>query len=84
MANVVFCPAADVDLLVIWDFIARDNSDAADNYLRWLADKLKLLATQPFMGKAREDLRPGLRSFVVGNHIILEGRQNIETLFSEG
>ncbi len=70
MPTVVIRPAADVDLLLIWDFIARDNPSAADNYLRWLADRFDLLATQPLMGKAREELKPKLRSFVVGRHII--------------
>ncbi|CAN5479562.1 hypothetical protein BH24DEI1_BH24DEI1_07390 [soil metagenome] len=97
MPTVVIRPAADVDLLLIWDFIARDNPSAADNYLRWLADRFDLLATQPLMGKAREELKPKLRSFVVGRHIIfympfeegiavervLAGPQDSESIFAE-
>ena len=67
---VVIRPSADVDLLLIWDFIARADFNAADDYLRWLAEEFDLLATQPFMGRARDELKPRLRSFVVGNYII--------------
>lgn len=93
MPTVIRRPAADVDLLLIWDFIAQDSPNAADQYLRWLADRLELLATQPFMGKARDELKPQLRSFIIGNYIVfyipledgvaiervLEGHQDINT-----
>lgn len=96
MPSVIIRPAADVDLLLIWDFIAHDNPSAADHYLRWLADKADLLATQPFMGKARDELKLNLHSFVVGRHIIfyipvedgiaiervLAGHQDIESIFA--
>ncbi len=70
MPTVIFRPAADVDLLLIWDFIAQDSPSAADQYLRWLASRLELLATQPFMGKARDELKPQLRSFVIGRFVV--------------
>ena len=93
MPSVVIRPAADVDLLLIWDFIARNSPDAADNYLRWLSGKFDLLATQPLMGRARDELKPKLRSFVIGSYIVfylpieggvavervLEGRQDINS-----
>ena len=97
MPNVVIRPAAEVDLLLIWDFIARNDADAADNYLRWLSSKFDLLATQPLMGKARGELKPKLRSLVAGTYIVfylptedgvaiervLEGHQDINPeLFS--
>ena len=63
MPRVILRPAAEVDLLLIWDFIARDGSVAADNYIKWLTDKLDVLATQPYMGRARDELKPKLRNF---------------------
>ena len=95
MPRVVLRPATEVDLLLIWDFIAQDSSVAADNYIRWLTDKLDMLATQPYMGRARDELKPNLRSFTAGNHIafyypledgiaierILDGRQDIRAIF---
>lgn len=96
MPTVIIRPAADVDLLLIWDFIARDNPNAADNYLRWLSEKFDLLASQPLMGRSRDELGPKLRSFPAGRHLIfyqpqedgvavervLEGRQDVESIFS--
>ena len=70
MSTVVIRPAADVDLLLIWDFIARNDASAADNYLRWISGKFDLLATRPLMGRARDELKPKLRSFVVGNYVV--------------
>ena len=35
MSTVVIRPAADVDLLLIWDFIARNDASAADSYSRY-------------------------------------------------
>ena len=70
MPTIVIRPTADVDLLLIWDFIARNDASAADNYLRWMSSKFDLLATQPLMGRARDELKPKLRSFVVGNYVV--------------
>ena len=47
MPTVVIRPAADVDLLLIWDFIARDNFSAADNYLRLLAGIAGIIWFEP-------------------------------------
>ena len=96
MPRVILRPAAEVDLLLIWDFIARDGSVAADNYVKWLTDKLDVLVTQPYMGRARGELKPKLRSFTAGNHIafyypledgvaverILDGRQDIRAILA--
>lgn len=61
---------AQADLDEIWDYIAEDNATAADRLLGKLHEKLLLLATQPLIGQAREELRPNLRSFSVGKYVI--------------
>lgn len=70
MATVQKHPKADEDLFEIWDFIALDSVDAADAWIDKLDAQFTLLATQPLMGKAREELAAGLRSFPYGRYVI--------------
>jgi toxin ParE1/3/4 len=58
------------DLDEIWLYIAHDNPDAADKYIRAIVSRFVTLASMPQMGRERPELSPGLRSFVVGHHVI--------------
>jgi toxin ParE1/3/4 len=58
------------DLDEIWLYIALDNPDAADKYIRVIVSRFSTLASMPQMGRERSELSPGLRSFVVGHHVI--------------
>lgn len=70
MARVSRRPLAAADLLDIWDHIAEDSLDEADRWVDRLEEKLDLLATQPLMGRSREELAPGLRSFPFRRYVI--------------
>ena len=59
---------ADVD--EIWLFIAQDDPHAADRFHDILLSKFAMLGKQPLIGRERDDLSPGLRSFAVGNYVI--------------
>jgi len=62
-------PEADLDLDGIWFYVATksDSTDIADRLVDSITDRFFLLASQPYLGRARnEDLRAGLRSFPVG------------------
>ena len=72
MARVTRRPLAAADILDIWDHIAEDSLDQADRWVDNLDEKLKLIATQPFMGRAREELATDVRSFPFGRYIICE------------
>jgi toxin ParE1/3/4 len=61
---------AEQDLLEIWNYIARDNPDAADRFVDLLVQKCEFLADSPEIGRRREELSPRLRSFPVGRYII--------------
>ena len=61
---------AEDDLDEIWYYIAQNNPAAADRLIDTFHDKFSLLATQPLIGQARDELRPHLRSFTVGNYVI--------------
>ena len=70
MARVHRSNLAEGDLVEIWLFIAKDSPDAADRFLDLLAQKCELLAESPEMGRRRNELSPGLRSFPVGRYVI--------------
>mgnify|MGYP006381028261 CR=1 FL=1 len=63
-------PLAAEDIAGIWDHIADDSLRAADRWVDRLDAQLCLLATQPLMGRARDELSPGLRSFPFGRYVI--------------
>ena len=62
--------AARSDLDEIWFYIAQDNVDAADKFIHAVVSRFPRLATMPELGRRREELSPGLRSFPVGHYII--------------
>lgn len=70
MARVTRRPLAAADILDIWDHIAEDSLDQADRWIDKLDEKFGILATQPLMGRAREELAADLRSFPFGRYVI--------------
>lgn len=70
MAQVHRRALAFSDLAEIWSFIADDSVANADRFLALLDDKLNRLATQPLMGRSRDELMPGLRSFLFRRFIV--------------
>lgn len=93
-------PRAESDLDDIWYFLATQSSsvDVADRVVDSITARFVLLARQPYIGRRRdEDLRPGIRTFAVGDYVIayrvdrddvlilrvLRGSRDIEALFRE-
>ena len=67
-------PEAEADLDNIWYHVARESGslEIADRLIDFLTDRFFLLASHPYAGRRRDDdLRPGLRSFPVGNYVII-------------
>ena len=97
MPRVVRRPLAAADILDIWDRIAEDSVAAADRWVDKLDEKLHLIATQPLMGRARDELLANLRSFPFGRYVIfylpledgidvvrlLHSARDIDTFFGE-
>jgi toxin ParE1/3/4 len=95
MARVTRRPQAEADILEIWDYIAEDSVVDADRWLDRLDEKLALWATQPLMGRARDELAPGIRSLALGRYVVffeplqdgidvvrvLHGSRDIDTTF---
>jgi toxin ParE1/3/4 len=67
-------PEAETDLDDIWYYIAKESSsiEIADRLIDSITARFFLLTTYPHVGRRRdEDLRPGLRSFPVGEYVII-------------
>jgi toxin ParE1/3/4 len=87
-------PQARLELSSIWNYIVTESGNlaAADGVIDAITARFYLLSQYPRMGRARDDLRPGLRSFAVGQYVIVytiededveilhvfHGRQDIE------
>ena len=95
MTAYVVTPLAQADLDGIWDHVAADNPTAADRLLERFQETFAILARHPSIGQARDELRPGLRSFSVRNYVVyfqfvedrlrvvrvLHGARDVATLF---
>ena len=66
-------PSADLDLDDIWYYVATESgsADRADRFVASLTERFYLLSKNPYIGRSRDDLRPGLRSFPVMQYVII-------------
>ena len=63
---------AEADLDELWYYVARNGSiEAADRLVESLTTRFVLLGTRPHAGRRRDDLRPSVRAFPVGEYIVL-------------
>ena len=56
MADYFYSPEGRLDLLEIWEYIARDNIDIADRVEREIQQAVSTLARNPGLGHMRRDL----------------------------
>ena len=56
MADYLFSREARVDLLEIWEYIARDNLSAADRVTDEIKEAVEMLSRNPDLGHIRKDL----------------------------
>jgi len=92
----IWSPEAIADLEAIWDFYAEAAGPrTAEKMIREIAATCRTVEEHPFIGRAREEVRPGLRSLVshpnvvfyrVRNDIpqivrVLDGRRDIDSIF---
>lgn len=63
---------ARTDLDDIWEYTCRATGDVAvaDRQIDAITDRFRFIADWPRLGRARDDLRPGLRSHRSGNYSI--------------
>jgi toxin ParE1/3/4 len=76
-------PQVDSDLDEIWFQVAAGSGspEVADRLIDSITERFYLLSRYPHIGRPRdEDLRPGLRSFPVGEYVILYRIQGKDVL----
>jgi toxin ParE1/3/4 len=95
----IWSQAAEKDLLDIWAYVANDGTaGVADKQLLEIDRVCFALGAWPEYGKARDDVRKGLRSVSVSRHVVfyrvtktaieivrvLDERRDVGGIFSEG
>lgn len=70
MARITRRPLAAADILDVWGHIAEDSIEQADRWVDKLGEKFEIIATQPLMGRARNELAANVRSFPFGRYVI--------------
>jgi toxin ParE1/3/4 len=93
--RLVMSSAAKADQLEIWLYVADDSPQNADRQVDKLYSRCVTLGDNPVLGRQRDELSPGLRSFPVGRYVIfyrikgeelqivriLSGYRDIDSLF---
>ncbi len=73
MASLRVSPEAETDLDDIWVYVAKESQslERADQLLNRFAAFFARLAENPYLGRRRDDLRPGYRSFPVSDYVVI-------------
>lgn len=94
---IIWSRKAENDLLEIWSYLARKAShEVANGQLRAIDQATQRLREWPFSGRARDELRPSIRSVVVNPFVVfyrvtpaaveivrvLHSRRDIDAIFS--
>jgi plasmid stabilization system protein ParE len=83
MSGFRLLPQAESEIDDIWLYVARESgsTEIASRLVDTIAERFWLLAQHPRIGRRRDqDLRPGLRSFPVGEYVIIYRIENEEVL----
>lgn len=92
-------PQAEADLedIAFYIFLESGSLEIADRLIESITERFDLLDTHPGAGRRRDDLRPGIRAFPVGEYLLLyreegkdvvivrvvRGSRDVEALFRE-
>jgi toxin ParE1/3/4 len=94
---VIWSPNARADLSAIWDYYVEvAGRHTADEVVRGITEVCTLLEEHPFAGRARNEVRPGLRSIAASPHVVfyrvqddvaeiarvLDGRRDLDEVFA--
>lgn len=80
MARLVFEARVACDLAEIQRFIGRDSPVDAERFIVRLEGQCRKIAMAPFLGRARDELGPGIRSLPFGRYVILYRASRDEVL----
>src|SRR5436853_5554685 len=95
----VWSPEALGDLADIWNYYTHSaGRRSADNIVRGIGDAVRLLEDHPYGGRARDEVRPRLRSVAANPHVVfyrvtadevaeivrvIDGRRDIDAIFNQ-
>lgn len=97
--EILWLPEALEDIDRLWDYyVHAAGRMTADKILREVAKAVSVIDDFPFAGRARDEIRAGLRSLAAAPQTVfyrlkddrpeivrvLDGRQDIEEIFSDG
>ena len=97
--GVIWSADARADLDSVWNYYERvAGLSVAEKMVRQIDDVVRLIQEHPFAGRARDEVRAGLRSFATTPHVvfyrirndtpeivrILDGRRDIDDIFAAG
>jgi len=97
--SILWSPEALDDIDHLWDYyVHAAGRVTADKILREVAKAVAVIVDFPLAGRARDEIRAGLRSLAAAPQIVfyrlkgdrpeivrvLDGRQDIEEIFSDG
>jgi toxin ParE1/3/4 len=96
--SLIWSKDAENDLFEIWAYLAREASpEIATDQLRAIAEATSILVAWPQSGRARDHIRPGLRSVVASSYVVfyrvvqvveivrvLHQRRDIDAMFGGG
>jgi toxin ParE1/3/4 len=68
--KIVLSDKAEQDLLDLYSYLAERNPIAAEAPLQAIDNRFSQISRFPFIGRERSSLADGLRSVVVGTHLI--------------
>ena len=72
MPQAVLLNSAESDLAEIWEYIAQNSREIASQFIRPVREPCNAQrAYNPRIGRSRDELAPGLRSFVFQNYVTL-------------
>jgi plasmid stabilization system protein ParE len=80
-------PQSDSGLDNNWYYVATGsgNVEIADRFIDSITARFSLLASHPNMGRKRDhDLRPGIRSFTLGEYVIIYRIQDDDIVILRG
>jgi toxin ParE1/3/4 len=66
-------PQAEADLedIAFYIFLESGSLEIADRLIESISERFALLGKHPQAGRRRDELRPGIRSFPVGQYVLL-------------
>lgn len=72
MSEFIIAPRAELDLIEIWEYIARGGVDAADRVLAEIRREMRFIADNPGIGHYRADLTDEpLRFWLMHSYFII-------------